>query len=168
MEPQLSELTKALLTLEGLLYGISADEIISDKELVKLKEWKKKHFDTIKHHPVGDLFSIIDSTTKGRILQEHEKEFLEQFCYKYGGCNQKEDPLTCDSIRMKGYIEGILMDHRIYESEIRSFRGWLVDRPHLKKLDVYNEILEKSDLFLNDRQLTNREMFDYLVSINAG
>ncbi len=165
MKKEISELTEALLTLEGLLYGISADGIISDKELAKLKNWKKQHFDTIRHHPVGDLFSIIDSTTEGRILLEHEREFIEQFCQQYGACEDEDDQVLCDSIRLKGYIEGILMDKKIYEAEIRSLRTWLMERPHLKTLSVYSEILDNLENFIQGRQISSEELFYYLKEI---
>ena len=44
-DASLSELTKALLSLEGLLHGITADDIINQKELEMLKKWKRLNYE---------------------------------------------------------------------------------------------------------------------------
>ncbi|MDC7233792.1 MAG: hypothetical protein PQJ58_11205 [Spirochaetales bacterium] len=147
----LSELNRALLSLEGLLYGIVSDDIINQKELDKLSSWKKQNKDKIGHHHVSELLRILDSVIGCRIIQNDEKDFLEEFCRRYGCCDKDNDPVLCDQIRMKGYIEGILADSKIYEGEIRSFREWLQERPHLSVLSDYSVLLENCEGYLLNR-----------------
>lgn len=160
--PSTPELTRALLILEGLLYGITSDDIINQKELDKLKNWKTENYDLIKHHPVGDLMKMIDSTTGNQILQEEEKQFLLDFCCQYGPCDEGQNPYCCDLIRMEGYLKGILADKKIYSVEIRSFNEWLKKRPHLKQFERYEELEAVIQDFIKGNGMNKTDLFTYL------
>lgn len=160
--PPVSELNRALLSLEGLLWGITADDMINRKEMEKLRQWKAEHYEKIHHHPVADLIRMLDSIMECHILKEEEKAFLEAFCADYGHCEEGADSLNCDRIRLSGYIQGILADKRVYEAEIRSFRRWLEERPHLAGLAVYPALLERCGLFLEDRQIDGAALYRFL------
>lgn len=156
------ELNRALLILEGLLCGITADDMINQKELEKLKNWKKLHHEQIKHHPVGDLMQMIDSLTGSRILPKEEKQFLLDFCQKYGPCEKEQGPYFCDLIRMEGFLLGILADKKIYTAEILTFHKWLAERPHLKQFERYEELDGTIREFLGGENISKENLYSYL------
>ncbi len=166
MEQETSELARAILTLEGLLYGISSDGIINQKELEKLKDWKSRHYEAIRHHPVSELLAIIDSFTHSHILKEEEVAFIRHFCTEFGASDENGSPLTCDTLRLQGYIQGILMDRKIYRAEILSLQKWLTRRPHLSELKEYGLILEWADLFLNRKELDSSRLYSLLENLD--
>ena len=102
----LSELTKVLLTLEGLLHGITADDIINQKELEMLRNWKSHNYEKIRHHPAGDLVRMLDSVMDCQILQKEDRQFIHEFCREYGACEENGNSYSCDLVRMQGYIPG--------------------------------------------------------------
>ena len=161
------ELTRALLLLEGLLYGVTADDIINQKELNKLKDWKKLHYEQIKHHPVGDLMQMIDSSAGSHILPENEKQFIRDFCRQYGPCEKEQDSYSCDLIRMEGYLNGILADKKIYTVEICAFYEWLTARPHLKQFEGYSKLEGMIRDFLAGNGTNKEDLYSYLEDVTA-
>ena len=166
MEQTTSELTRAILTLEGLLYGITSDGIINKKEQEKLKDWKSRHFEAIRHHPVSELLTIIDSFTHSHILKEEEVAFIRHFCTEFGACDEMGSPIGCDTLRLQGYIQGILMDKKIYSAEIQSLQKWLIRKPHLAELEEYELILKWSDQFLNQKILDSSRLYVLLENLD--
>ena len=164
-EKAVSDLNKALLSLEGIIYGITSDDIINRKELEKLSFWKKTYINEIRHHPLSELVEMINSITDFRILKQEEKEFIKEFCRRYSNCDQENSPLNCDSIRMKGYLQGILADKKIYEAEIRSFREWLDARPHLTGHPDYPFLVEKTNDYLDNRRISSEELYGQLSEL---
>jgi len=160
---------KAALTLEGLIQGITSDDMINQKELDALNSWKKKHFFLIRNHPFDQLTSMIDSVLGCCILTAEEKENILAFCREFRSRGEYFDRVASELYRMNGFLRGILADEKLYRKEVESLRDWLLERPDLKGYYPYDPLLEHLEAFLSeachDAECTE-ELYRYLTELS--
>lgn len=68
--------TAAMQTLLGICTGISADELIHDKEIIFLKTWLKEHAAVAMHWPGSTIAGRIDAILADGIISQDERENL--------------------------------------------------------------------------------------------
>lgn len=73
----LSDTTKALNTLQGIIYGIMCDNVLTEDEVVSLSSWLGKHKDLAGNYPFDVLYAEIGKALEDNIIEEHELKHLK-------------------------------------------------------------------------------------------
>jgi NAD-dependent DNA ligase len=135
-----SELDKAINTLEGILKGISIDNIVNTSEITELVNWCNVHREFINTHPFNEIIPIIESALGDNILDEDEIQDMLWVCQSISSENMFFDITTADIQKLHGILHGILSDNIITAEEIRGLEQWLDENEHLRMTYPYDEI----------------------------
>ena len=69
--------TSDLFELNGIIYGIVADDVINEHEIYRLKEWMDTHDQFVKENRIGqELVYAIEKILEDGIVTKEEKEYL--------------------------------------------------------------------------------------------
>ena len=114
--------------LIGLVQGVNFDEIINDKEVVRLQTWVAKNRNLAYDHEQVKLIQLLDKVLEDQIITFEEKEEVLEFCNKFIG-------LETDKIEkvfeLNGIIEGIICDGIVNEAEVHRLRSWMKENDSL-------------------------------------
>lgn len=136
----LSEVDKAIHTLEGILKGIAIDDLINSKEIDELRNWYKLNEHRLVLHPFNEILPKIDNALKDNVLDEEELKDLIWICNSRRTNNYYYDVITSDIQRLEGILHGILSDNEITVDETRELCNWLEENEQLIKCYPYDEI----------------------------
>ncbi|SKA82324.1 BRCA1 C Terminus (BRCT) domain-containing protein [Caloramator quimbayensis] len=158
------EIDKALHTLEGILIGITIDNILNEYELKELSAWCELYSNYINRQPLGDILNTIKKSIEDGIIDENEREDILWLCNNYKIGNMYFDIITSDVQRLHGILHGILADGVITDSEIKALKNWLEDNEHLIGTYPYDEIYSLlisilSDGFIDDYERKILKLF---------
>lgn len=74
-----NETSRDLQQLQGVIIGITCDNVITDKETFFLKDWLNSNSHLMGNYPYDDIKVRIDKILEDGILEEREKETLLEF-----------------------------------------------------------------------------------------
>ncbi|WP_105259232.1 hypothetical protein [Pseudoalteromonas sp. T1lg88] len=138
-------LTKSILSLQGILKGVVSDQRLNDQELLFLQTWLASH----KELPVdGDVLDIVetieDILADGVITADELNEIKDVVndILEYGelvsGC---VEDLTNELL---GFLSGITADNVITLGEFNALVNWFNDNPEATSCwpgnDLYNKL----------------------------
>ena len=152
-----SEFDKAINTLEGILKGISIDNIINPDEINELSNWCLLHEIFIDKSPFNELIPIIKSALNDNYLSEDEKEDILWVCNNLKHKNKYYDVITSDIQILQGLLHGILADNTISEKEVVELKIWLSDNKQLANTYPYDEVYSLIVEVLKDGKLEPHE-----------
>ena len=76
-------ITATIQTMQGVAYGIIADDKISDEEIALFKEWIDENEFLTGTYPYDDIVKILNSILADGIITENEKEKLKAFLSEF-------------------------------------------------------------------------------------
>ena len=71
--------TCGIQQLEGILHGIMADNVITDKEILQLREWMDDHDFLCGTYPFDEIYSLLVAAREDGIISEDERNMLKAF-----------------------------------------------------------------------------------------
>ena len=152
-----SERDKAVHTLEGLLRGISIDDVIDKQELAELKEWCSQNQQFIDRQPFSELIPQIIESLEDDYLDEEERQSILTICHYVDSGSDYYDFVTADLQRLQGILHGIMSNNEITDIEVRHLDNWLQENDHLKGYYPYDEITSLILSVLEDNVITKDE-----------
>lgn len=119
---------KALESLLGILYGISADKTLNTLEIIFLDTWIKEN-SFLQRDP--DAIDILDCTNEILTNQTISSDAIEDLfnlishVLEYRKTDQNRDQERANTNILLGIIQGIMADAAILDDEIISLNEWL-------------------------------------------
>ena len=123
---------KALESLLGILYGISADNTLNTLEIIFLDTWLKENT-FLQEDP--DAIDILDCTgdilKKNSITTEEAEDLFNLIgsILEYRTTDQSRDQDRASANTLTGIIQGVTADTIILDEEILSLNRWLKHNP---------------------------------------
>lgn len=74
--PAFSQQTQALITLKGILTGITCDNVLSSEEIFYLKKWLDDNSDLEGNYPFDTVFTEVNNALADGILEQCELEHM--------------------------------------------------------------------------------------------
>lgn len=152
-----AELDKALHTLEGILRGITIDNVVNSKEFIELQSWYIYYRDLGELHPFNEINPLICRALANYGLGREEVKDILWVCNNLKTENEYFDIITSDIQRLHGILHGILADNVISDEEILGLNNWLNENQHLTKSFPYDEIFSLVSSVLSDGIISEDE-----------
>lgn len=131
---------KELRTLEGLLYGITADNELSSAELRKLDAWLSTTAELVGRHPYNEVVPALRHALVDGVITDEERDDILWLCSKMKPGQRVWDAVTADIQRLHGILGGMLADGVVSATEVRYLRSWLDGHGHLRQCWPYDEV----------------------------
>lgn len=110
-KPQFSANTQSLLMLNGILEGITCDNVLTPEEINYLSRWMHANEALKGNYPYDKIFSILSDAMEDGVLEAHELAFmLEMFQQladpvKDCGCSGEKLTLTGKTVCLSGEFD---------------------------------------------------------------
>lgn len=72
-------ITNDIQRLNGILYGIMSDNIISNTEILELQEWLNNNEQLKQTYPYDEVYSLLIGILADGVIDEHENKILKLF-----------------------------------------------------------------------------------------
>ena len=131
---------KAIMTLDGILKGISIDGKINDKEVEELAYWCNLHRPYINKSFFKEVIPVIDEALRDYVLTRDEIEDILWVSQNFTNPTKYYQGVTLKTQRLHGILHGILADNVITDEEIFALQEWLDNNTSLVKSYPYDEI----------------------------
>jgi hypothetical protein len=161
-----SRLHKSLVTLQGIIKGVTADDEINTNEVEEIKFWVEEQKRYLKYQPYCEIIPVLENALGDGVLGNEEIADLNWFLAKASEENEFYDIVTADIQYLQGILHGILADGVIKESEVVSLSNWLEDNNHLRTTYPYDEIYSLLISVLKDGKVDKEER-EFLRSVFA-
>jgi NAD-dependent DNA ligase len=161
-----SEADKALNSLNGLLVGISLDNVIDDQELKELEIWSKNHHELINRNPFREFMITIQEAIKNPNNRIELIEDLKWLIQKYENDSFYYNAVTSELQILQGICHGIISDGRIANKEIIELSSWLDDHEVLATYYPYDELKSLLLAVLSDGVIDDQERKRLLAYFN--
>lgn len=152
-----AEIDKAVHTLEGIIKGITIDEVINPKEYAELRNWYHTYQHLINTNPFGEILQLLSDCMKDGIIDDEEKKDIMWTCKRFYTRNIYFDMITADLQRLQGIFHGIMADNEIGEIEVARLAKWLDENTHLTGYYPYDEICSLLVSILQDGYISDHE-----------
>lgn len=150
-------LDKAIHTLEGLLKGIAADDVISAKELLIVRGWLAEHEEFADRHPFSEIIPLLTRVLTDDRMTNEEHSDLAWLCNRINTGSIYFDQVTSDMQRLHGLIAGIAFDGEINKEELEGLQTWLETHQDLRTCWPYDELDAIITSTLADGAITKEE-----------
>ena len=155
-----SEFDKSINILNGILQGISSDNITLN-EIQELEHWLQFSRPFIDKKPFDELIPFVSSALEDDVLDQEEIDDILWVCNQYHHSSPYYDMMTADLQKLTGFIHGILADNAISVQEILALKEWLCENDSLTGHFPYDEIYSLVLSILKDGKVDAEEK-DYL------
>lgn len=152
-----AQLDKAIMTLEGIIQGISLDGKITTEEVEELSFWCNLNKQYIEKSFFKDVIPAIDAALDDNVLTKEEIEDILWLCDSFTHQEQYFNALTINTQKLHGILHGILADNIISDDEILALSDWLNDNTALEKTYPYDEISSLLLSILKDGMIDEHE-----------
>ena len=150
-------LDKSLHTLEGLLQGIAADGVVTEKELSRVRSWVRTHSEHARRHPFNEIIPFLDQILADGVIDQEEARDVLWLCERLTTPNNYFEAITADLQRLQGMLGGITSDGQITREELDSLTKWMDEHEHLKSCWPYDELGSLILAVLKDGQVSQSE-----------
>ena len=98
--------TEAIRRLHGILQGIAADKMITQGEVVGLKEWLAVHNLFHEFWPFNEVWELTNRILSDGIVHDHEKAELLEYCQSFTE-QAIDDPVFHDAIYNENFMQTV-------------------------------------------------------------
>ena len=137
---QPSRRDKAVNSLEGIIKGILADDVINSAEIARLEVWIKNNHDLLLKPPFKEVLSTVRSAIEDGEIDTDEYDEIMWVINNVKLSSSYYDSITQDIQELHGILYGIIADKEISVLELEVLQAWLTERDHLKGIYPYDEI----------------------------
>lgn len=160
MDKLLEHMDERLITninnLAGIIEGITADQVINEKEVKRLKQW-------LDENQINKSYMLFDKIINeiSVILEDNEIDAYEQIklrnIVQAIRSSKLYNETTLGLQLLEGIVEGISCDDAINEDEIFALRKWLEEHDYLNGVYPYDKIYCMVENVLEDGELGESE-----------
>jgi hypothetical protein len=153
-------ISRSIERLHGILYGISIDNCITDKEIIALKYWLEEHKPLHDVEPFFGLVDLLDDILEDNVIDDDEREMLLGWCKE----NMKDhgflEGFTPVIHHLHGILSGIISDDELNTDEITGLKTWLMSFEELKNWWPFNDLIKIVERVLADGSINETEKND--------
>ena len=150
-------LERSLRTLQGLLEGITIDQVVTDAELKGLAKWLHEHRQYQDRKPFSEVIDKLTEILANHVIDAEERADMLWMCGQLEPGRPYFDSLTADMQRLQGVLGGIISDGKIRKAELVGLQDWFEQHPHLRSVWPYDELETHVAAVLKDGQVDARE-----------
>jgi NAD-dependent DNA ligase len=154
---KITDISRALHVLDGILMGIGADKIINEQEVKALKEWLENHKNLIDVCPFSELYEITSRILENKRIDKADHDELLDFCRNFRSSNGPIDIMTMEMRNLHGFLFGIIADNRISKEELEALRKWMGFHSSNSSKWPFNELDSLIENVLADGIITEEE-----------
>lgn len=152
-----ARIDRDLHQMEGILRGLTVDDVIRPKEVGRLRAWAEAIGPLRNRPPYDEVIGVVERVVADGVIDEEELQDLQSVLARFTTPNEYYDAVTSDIQRFHGLIRGILADGVLHEEEIRGLRRWMMGRKHLRYTYPYSEVMAVLSHVLADGSVTRAE-----------
>jgi hypothetical protein len=130
---------RLLHELEGLLHGITADGVINDQEVQRIRRWLLENEPYTWLHPFSELSGHLETVLADGVITADETDDLLFVIGKLTTANPYFDSLRAGLQVLTGLLSGVAADAALGEDEARAMSSWADDWSHLQGLWPFDE-----------------------------
>ncbi|CUO40124.1 hypothetical protein [Clostridium paraputrificum] len=108
--------------LIGIIRGINFDNIINEKEVVRLQSWIDKNRNLVYDPSQVKLIKLLDEVLEDRVITDDERQLMLSYSEKF--LEETADDNT-KIYELNGIIEGIVCDGVVNEHEVCRLKVWM-------------------------------------------
>lgn len=154
---------KALISLHGILSGLTADQRLNDTEVLFMATWLKSDSEFKKDGDFLDIQDLIHDVLKDGIITADEKEDLLNLLNDVLQYNEIEhDNMDALVNMLLGFLQGISADSNIVEQEVHALRALLLKHRDLLASWPGSLLFNRLNDILADGEITEDEREDLL------
>lgn len=160
--PNMTEISKAIHTAEGVLKGIAADSKITKSETDYLSEWLSNYTKFKDIMPFSEVFDYLSYIQKSKEIDLHLHEEFIDFCSSFHSESGEIDLYSKDMRVLHGILQGISADSKILKSELNYLQKWLISRSDYYDKWPVKDLNELLSSILEDNRVTKQEERSFL------
>ncbi len=164
---KITDTSRALHVLHGLLKGISCDNIITQSEILSLREWLENHKNLSYIYPFCDAYEFIDRILEDGEISQSEQEEIIDFCESFDATNGPIDLLTMEMRNLHGFLHGIIADQKVSTDELKALEKWMLYHDSNSGKWPFDVVYGKIQSILKDGIITKSE-HDEFVEFSKG
>lgn len=154
---------KALISLHGILSGLTADQRLNDTEVLFMATWLKSDSEFKKDGDFLDIQDLIHDVLEDGIITADEKEDLLNLLNDVLQYNEIEhDNMDALVNMLLGFLQGISADSNIVEEEVHALRALLLKHRDLLASWPGSLLFSRLNDILADGEITEDEREDLL------
>lgn len=158
-------LTLKTQKLHGILHGILADNVITDEEIIALREWINRNTSLIGSYPYDEINSLLFSILEDGVITDEERNILKLFFSEFVDLSQSLNlnELEIERLQNEITISGICMCNPVivFENKLFCFTGI---SSRAKRGDIAKLIEERGGIYKDS--IVNQT--NYLIVGNEG
>jgi len=159
---RITDTSRAIHVLEGILKGIAADKKINIEEMYELKRWLDNHKNLSDVYPFSEAYELIDSVLEDGIIDKEEQEEILDFCNSFEALDGPIDRLTKEMRNLHGFLHGIIADKRVNKKELKALQKWMkYHKSNLHKWP-FDELYILINTILKDGIVTEEEQREFI------
>ncbi len=108
--------------LIGIIRGINFDNIINEKEVVRLQSWIDKNRNLVYDSSQVKLIKLLDEVLEDRVITDDERQLMLNYSEKF--LEETADD-NAKIYELNGIIEGIICDGVVNEQEVCRLKAWM-------------------------------------------
>ncbi|MFC1588252.1 BRCT domain-containing protein [Planctomycetota bacterium] len=163
---KITDISRALHVISGLLKGFAADQKISPKEIIELRDWLNNHKNQLDVSPFSDLYDFIQEATETGEIDSGVHDELLDFCEMWESGSGPIDVITRQIRTLHGFLHGIAADGVVDDKEVACLINWIEDNSYCHEHWPFNELKSMLSRILEDGFVDNderQELLDFCV-----
>lgn len=159
---------KAIMSLQGIIAGVAADEKLKEEEVIFLSSWIADQTHIKKDGDLLDLQDLIEDILEDGVVTEDEREdviSLMETILEYSEVTAIS--LECLVNKFLGFLMGIASDNHLSDEEIYALRDLINSEPSAQQHFAVKKIKSCVDSVLDDNVITEDERTQLLEDVKA-
>lgn len=156
-----AELDKAVHTLQGMITGVVADQVLNQKEALELSNWCSIHAHLRDRHPFNEILPIVEGALEDGKIDSEEREDILWLCgritFKKFKTSEYYDDISAAIQFLNGFAHGIMADGVLRDVEISALRQWLHNADFLQGTYPFDEMNSLVTSVLRDGKIDDDE-----------
>lgn len=149
--------------LAGIIEGITADQIINEKEVRRLQQWLDENQVNKSYMLFNKIINEISLILEDNVIDLYEQMKLKNIVQAIRSSKLYNDT-TLGLQLLEGIVEGISCDDVINEDEIINLQKWLSEHDYLKGVYPFDKIYCMVEKVLADGKLSEEEKEELAIA----
>lgn len=142
--------------LAGIIEGITADQVINEKEVHRLQQWLDENQVNKSYMLFNKIINEVSLILEDNIIDLYEQMKLKNIVHAIRN-SKLYNETTLGLQLLEGIVEGISCDDVINEKEILNLQKWMVENDYLGGVYPYDKIYHMVENVLEDGRISEDE-----------
>ena len=159
-----NSLDRALMELDGIVFGILSDSHVSFAELTPIENWSDEHAAMKRFPGYQEAYAAVERILDNGKVNAEDAYEIHQLAvrYRYNTWRRGAESLYI----LKGIVSGILADEKLSEKEIHMLKDWMLRSGDLKDICTFARVYEELERILADGKVTKAEAKGLIEVLN--